>query len=409
MSDDYDWEDPFADDEEAAERSRRRAEREARRHGQQSSLGEKVRAEQAGTPADVPLLEPETGTHAAALPDSPGNEGASERPATGESAAVDTQGAPAASAPPTREQAVAASARQHTGSHGAVAPGALWARRLLGIVVLLSAIAVVVVVARAIGDLVGGKDEPAAPVAELEFRELTIPEGLDRRQVADLTKEEELKGDYLEATKAKVNYRGFDLGKYGAGDADSLEGFLFPALYELPKKATVRDLISRQLTALEDNLAGVDMKFAKSKNLNVYDVLKIASMVEREIQAPEERDLAAAVIYNRLKAGTPLGIDATIRYEDQNYTEQLTESRLAEPTPYNTRINTGLPPTPIGNPGLASIKAAAHPAKSDAFYFVVKPGTCGEHVFVETEEEFLAAEAEYQAALQEQGGSPTEC
>lgn len=400
MSDDYDWEDPFADDEEAAERARRRAEREARRHGQQSSLGDKVRAEQAATPplpADAPPVDPATEVHG------------SEQSATGESAVVGTQHEAPAGGPPTGEQAVAAPARQHTGSHGTVAPGALWARRLLGIVVLLSAIAVVVVVARAVGDLIGGKDEPPAPVAELKFRELTIPEGLDRRQVADLAKQEELKGDYLEATKANVKYKGFDLGKYGAGDAGTLEGFLFPALYELPKKATVKDLISRQLTALEDNLDGVDLKYAESKNLNVYDVLKIASMVEREIQVPEERELAAAVIYNRLRAGTPLGIDATIRYEDQNYTEQLTESRLDEPTPYNTRINTGLPPTPIGNPGLASIEAAANPAESDAFYFVVKPGTCGEHVFVETEEEFLAAEAEYQAALQEQGGSPTEC
>jgi uncharacterized YceG family protein len=171
----------------------------------------------------------------------------------------------------------------------------------------------------------------------------------------------------------------------------------------------VKDLVSRQLTALKANISEIDFDYAESKNLNVYDVLKIASMIEREIQVPEERKLAAAVIYNRLSAGSPLGIDATIRYEDQNYTEQLTESRLAEPTPYNTRINTGLPPTPIGNPGLASIEAAANPAKSDVFYFVVKPGSCGEHVFVETEQEFLDAEAEYQAALQEQGGSPTEC
>ena len=138
-------------------------------------------------------------------------------------------------------------------------------------------------------------------------------------------------------------------------------------------------------------------------------MLKIASMIEREIQVPEERELAAAVIYNRLRAGDTLGIDATIRYEDQNYDEQLTESRLAEDTPYNTRVNPGLPPTPIGNPGLASIEAAANPARSDAYYFVIKPGTCGEHVFVETEEEFAAAEAAYQEALQAEGGSPTDC
>ncbi len=397
MSDDFGWDDPFADDPEAQERARRRAEREARRRDQQTSLGDKVQAEQAGAtsePADAPPVDLSTS-------DDPGT----AEPATG----TRSTAPPRAGGPPAADHPVVEHARERTGEHHTVAPGPLWARRALGVVVLLSAIAIAIVALRAVGDLIGGSDEPAPPVAEAKVSEVTIPEGLDRRQVADLVKEEGIDGDYLDATKASTKYNGFDPAKYGAADATTLEGFLFPALYELPKKANVKDLVSRQLTALKDNLAGVDLDYAESKNLNVYDVLKIASMVEREIQVPEERKLAAAVIYNRLSAGSPLGIDATIRYEDQNYTEQLTESRLAEPTPYNTRINTGLPPTPIGNPGLASIEAAANPAKSDVFYFIVKPGTCGEHVFVETEQEFLEAEAEYQAALQEQGGSPTEC
>ncbi len=397
MSDDFGWDDPFADDPEAQERARRRAEREARRREQQASLGDKVQAEQAGAvsePADAPPVDPSTF-------DDP----ATAQPTTGQRSTAPPHAA--LRRPPTaRLSSTRASARVRI---HAVAPGPLWARRALGVVVLLSAIAVAIVAVRAVGDLIGGSDEPAPPVAEAKVSEITIPEGLDRRQIADLVKEEGIDGDYLDATKASTKYKGFDPAKYGAADAQTLEGFLFPALYELPKKANVKDLVSRQLTALKDNIAEVDLDYAESKNLNVYDVLKIASMIEREIQVPEERKLAAAVIYNRLSAGTPLGIDATIRYEDQNYTEQLTESRLAEPTPYNTRINTGLPPTPIGNPGLASIEAAANPAKSDVFYFVVKPGTCGEHVFVETEQEFLEAEAEYQAALAAEGGSPTEC
>ena len=116
------------------------------------------------------------------------------------------------------------------------------------------------------------------------------------------------------------------------------------------------------------------------------------------------------MIYNRLAAGEPLGIDATIRYEDQNYDEPLTESRLAEDTPYNTRVDPGLPPTPIGNPGLASIEAAANPARSDAYFFVVKPGTCGEHVFTATEEEFAAApRPSTRRRCEAEGGSPTDC
>ena len=121
---------------------------------------------------------------------------------------------------------------------------------------------------------------------------------------------------------------------------------------------------------------------------------------------PEGNKLAAAVIYNRL-AVTCSG--SAIRYEDGNYDEPLTEKCGSPRTPYSTRVNPGLPPTPIGNPGLASIEAAAKPAKSDAYYFVVKPGLHGEHVFVETRREFAAAEAEYQQALEAEGGSPTRC
>jgi UPF0755 protein len=271
------------------------------------------------------------------------------------------------------------------------------------------AIAVLVVAGVvALADRLGGDGEPAKPAAAAKASTITIPEGLDRRQIADVAKDAGLRGDYVEAT-AKAP-RGFDLARYGAEGAPNLEGFLFPNTWDdLPRRATVDDLISRQLAEFEQTIEQVDLSYAESKNLNTYDVLKIASMVEREVQVPDERKLVAGVIYNRLAAGNPLGIDATIRYEDGNYDEQLTESRLAEDTPYNTRTNTGLPPTPIGNPGLASIKAAANPAKTDAFYFVIKPGTCNEHVFLETEEEFAQAEAEYQAALQEEGGSPTEC
>ena len=115
------------------------------------------------------------------------------------------------------------------------------------------------------------------------------------------------------------------------------------------------------------------------------------------------------MIYNRLSQGIPLGIDATTRYETGNYTEQITQADLEADTPYNTRINAGLPPTPIGNPGLAAIKAAAAPANTKFIYFVVKPGTCGEHSFTASEAEFEKLAAEYQAALEAEGGSPTNC
>jgi UPF0755 protein len=238
---------------------------------------------------------------------------------------------------------------------------------------------------------------------------VTIPEGLDRNQIAaDILPEGVSSDEYLELTEAAP--QGFDPARYGAPKGTtSLEGFLFPATYELQEGQGAEALRDQQLFAFHQNIATVDMSYAKKKNLTPYDVLIIASMIDKEVQVPSERPLVAAVIYNRLSGGEPLGIDATTRYETGNYTEQIPQSDLEADTPYNTRLNAGLPPTPIGNPGLASLKAAAAPAKVNHRFFVVKPGTCGEHSFTASEQEFNRLQAEYQQALQAQGGSPTKC
>ena len=154
----------------------------------------------------------------------------------------------------------------------------------------------------------------------------------------------------------------------------TLEGFLFPATYDFAAATTSAQLVKSQLEAFRTNWAKLNLAHAKKKNLTPYDVLIIAAMVEKETLAPDERRLVAAVIYNRLHANIPLGIDATIRYAlDVPGTESLRQSQLANPTPYNTRLYAGLPPGPIANPGLASMQAAAHPAKVDYLYFVRKP------------------------------------
>jgi UPF0755 protein len=169
----------------------------------------------------------------------------------------------------------------------------------------------------------------------------------------------------------------------------SVEGFLFPALYEFTQFSTGRELVDDQLAAFRRNFARVDLAYATSKNLTPYDVLKIASMIEKETAAPKERKLVAAVIYNRLRNRMPLGIDATIRYGLHiPGTKSLTKAAIASDTPYNSRRFPGLPPTPIANPGLASIKAAAHPAKVDYLYYVRIPGTT-RHFFTASESEFL--------------------
>jgi YceG-like family len=369
-----DWRDPYTGDDEAArERARRRAEREARRR---ERLGDRVREELA-----------------------------TEEAPPSRSDAAPTEVAPRPTAAPPREPPGAPRDPAPTPPRRPPS-GGVGRRRLLALLGLAALVLVgfaVVVAAQRLG---GEEAPPAPPPKARKTVSVTIPEGYSRDQIAAVAKETGLEGDYAKETES---FKGFDPSKYGAEDPPNLEGFLFPATYELFKNGTAEDLVAKQLEAFEQNIEAVDLSEAGSKNLNTYDVLKIASMVEREVQVPEERATVASVIYNRLADGMPLGIDATIRFEDSNYDEQLLESRLNEDTPYNTRTNTGLPPGPIGNPGLASIEAAAKPADTDFRFFVIKPGTCGEHVFTKTEDEFFAAEAEYQAALQAEGGSPTEC
>jgi UPF0755 protein len=236
---------------------------------------------------------------------------------------------------------------------------------------------------------------------------VTIPEGLSRAQIAPYTRKGGLRGSYI---KESIRSRYLNPDQYGAqGRARNLEGFLFPDTFDLPARAPVANLVQLQLQDFKRRIKGVNMSYARSKNLTTYDVLIIASMIEREAQLPRERPLVAAVIYNRLHQGMPLGIDATTRFAVGNYTQPLTESQLSSPSPYNTRLHAGLPPGPIGNPGLAAIQAAAKPAKVNYIYYVVKPGTCGQHNFSSTNAQFAQDQAAYQRALQAKGSSPTSC
>lgn len=177
---------------------------------------------------------------------------------------------------------------------------------------------------------------------------------------------------YLRATRSWLTPAWFETPRTRRG----LEGFLFPSTYEFIEASPARALVAQQLSAFQDVWAGLDLAYARSKNLTSYDVLVIASMVEREIAAPEERRLAAAVIYNRLKAHMPLQIDATLVYGFHLAGGgSITRAILATNNPYNTYRKRGLPPTPIANPGAAAIEAAAHPAKVNYLYYVLKPGT----------------------------------
>ncbi len=236
---------------------------------------------------------------------------------------------------------------------------------------------------------------------------VTIPEGYTRSQTGEIAKQEGLRGSYV---KESVHSKHLNPAKYGGNDAKDLEGFLFPDTFELEKHAKVTDLVQLQLEDFKRRIAGVDMSYAHSKNLTVYDVVTIASMIEHEAGIASQRKLVAAVIYNRLHEGMPLGIDATTRFATGNYTRPLTESELAVDSPYNTRTNTGLPPGPIDSPGLASIEAAAHPAKVGYLFYVAEPGACNKLAFSSTEAEFNADAERYNSAREAAGGnSPDSC
>ena len=256
--------------------------------------------------------------------------------------------------------------------------------------------ALVWLVAFAVGGNDGKKATPTVPAAPPALR-IIFPEGFTRAQMAERIKAV----DGIARERRKVNPRlsaraylkatasSKIPGKFARdGKRRMLEGFLFPATYEFEPTTTSRQLVTRQLDSFQRNWSKVDLTYAKSKHLTPYDVLIIASMIEKEVIAPEERALVAAVIYNRLKLGMHLGIDATIRYGlGVPPTESLKNSQLHSSNPYNTGQSPGLPPTPIANPGLASIQAAGHPAKVDYLFFVRKPDKI-HHFFTASEQEF---------------------
>jgi UPF0755 protein len=308
--------------------------------------------------------------------------------------------------------------RRPTGSAAATGAGGLlgarrrrargpWSR-LAALVALLAVAAAIVLAVHSLK----GSSAPKAPVAAPVVKVL-IPEGKTRVQIAQIAKADGLKGSYRAAAKRSDLLNPVS---YGApkGTPD-LEGFLFPATYDIDRGAPASRLVEEQLTAFQENFGAEDASRAKALGVTPYQLLTVASMVEREAQVPGDRAKIAAVIYNRLKAGMPLGIDASIYYAVEmeknipSYTHELTESQLQINSPYNTRTHTGLPPTPISNPGTASVQAAAHPTHASYLYYVAGADGCGEQVFSTTQSAFEANVAAYEAAKQKNGGHPPTC
>jgi UPF0755 protein len=233
------------------------------------------------------------------------------------------------------------------------------------------------------------KGPPPVPVVNI-----TIPEGYRLTQIAAVVSKD-LKIPQKRFL-AEARSGNFSAAPYLPANASSLEGFLFPKTYQFDKKGTTaKQVITTMLAQFEQEAKSLPWGNAKQLGVTPYQVVTIASMIEREAAVPEDRPKIASVIYNRLAKHMTLGIDSTLEYVDPDPSNGLTASDLKIKSPYNTRLFKGLPPTPIASPGLPSLRAALEPAHTDYLYYVLC-GNNGHHVFTSTYSQFLQLKSQCQ-------------
>jgi UPF0755 protein len=231
-----------------------------------------------------------------------------------------------------------------------------------------------------LGQMVGGGAQVAGWV--------TFPEGYTAREMAETLATHGL-GDQRALTRT---FLGTSIVVGGVRTA-SLEGFLFPSTYLVPFGAAPAQ-IARQLTdEFRVQLPHDAVTRARRLGVRVIDVVSVASLIEREAKADDERRLMAGVYYNRLRRRMPLEVDATIEYTFPRHKSEITRADLASDSPYNTYKHLGLPPTPIANPGRASLLAAFNPQPSQYLYYVYRGN--GHHAFAQTLSEHNANVARY--------------
>jgi UPF0755 protein len=216
---------------------------------------------------------------------------------------------------------------------------------------------------------------------------VTVPEGFT--VAATLQRVAESTGLPIEELQtAAADPAALGLPAYANGQ---LEGFLFPATYEVEPDTTAVDVLRAMVTRFTDTATDLQLEQrAAAAGRSPYDVVVVASMVQSETLLDEERPDVAQVVYNRLSEGIALGIDAALAYGLQKNGNDLTVTDLQTDGPYNTRTRAGLPPTPISAPGEASLEAALAPTTGDLLYYVLESED-GRHFFTSSYDEFLAA------------------
>lgn len=229
------------------------------------------------------------------------------------------------------------------------------------------------------------------PVEKIKF---TIPEGYNTRQVAELLERQGLVDKerfYHEISAGKFPYEFIE--KLPEGQR-RLEGYLFPDTYHIGSNTPERAIIDMMLKRFDVQLKNMDyLNKVQKHGLTLHKAVTMASLIEREAKVDSERPLIAGVIYNRLRLGMPLQIDATVEYALGSHRSKIYYKDLEIDSPYNTYKIKGLPPGPIASPGEASLLAVVNPARTDYLYYVAKSD--GSHAFARTLSEHNANKAKY--------------
>ncbi len=238
---------------------------------------------------------------------------------------------------------------------------------------------------------------------ELVRKMVTFPEGTSIYKMGEILRNEKISDPeefqdlVKEGITQSIRERHWELFKYIS--SESLEGYLYPDTYWFFEKAQVKDLVEVMLTRFEEVVLPFWEKASKDTKYSLHEIITLASIIEKEAQVPKERTIISSIYHNRMNANMYLAACPTIKYALDKPTKKVYTEQLDIDSPYNTYKNKGLPPGPICNPGIESIKAAVYPAKTNYYYFVAKKD--GSHIFSSTWAEHQRARSNPNSILED--------
>jgi UPF0755 protein len=224
---------------------------------------------------------------------------------------------------------------------------------------------------------------------EVDYRKFALPEGYSIYQAAELLEQKGLfkKEDFIaKCGDAEV------LSRLGTG-LKSVEGYLYPATYNLSRSGSEEKLIAQMVEQFEKKYAELMQKGGAASGMTRHEIVILASLIEKEAVSSDEKPLISSVFHNRLRIGMPLQSDPTAVYGVRAFSGKVTKADIQRPSPYNTYLVKGLPAGPIGNPGSDAIQAAMNPPRTDYLYFVARQD--GTHQFSRTLDEHNRAVNRY--------------